>query len=163
LSKEGGNIGSQSLYTMWNHIGTTMGKLGQTSSPFYQSTIGSVQATSVQMSGAFGRGNYNAAIVSLTARQWRGLTINTNFTWSRYPLFVYTDGNISDESLGQGNPSSGSLSTNAVLLSPYNGGSSIHRTPGSNGVGTNGYGLNQFSDPSAVYNQFRPFILGLDG
>jgi len=242
IAKEGnngtGNFSSQSLYTMWNHIGAAMGALGQTSSPFYQSTIGSTQATSVQMSGAFGRGNYNAAIVSLTARQWRGVTLNTNFTWSRsmgtqfyaqannginpnngydfknwgsygpqpydirfvynlqglyqlpffknqqgfegkvlggwavapfftvksgYPLFVYTDGNISDETLGQGNPNSGSLPTNAVMLSPYGGGSGIHHTAGSNGVGTNGYGLNLFSDPSAVYNQFRPFILGLDG
>jgi hypothetical protein len=233
-----GNFSSQSLYTMWNHIGSAMGKLGQTSSPFYQSTIGSVQATSVQMSGAFGRGNYNAAIVSLTARNWKGVTLNTNFTWSRsmgtqfyaqannginpnngydfknwgsygpqpydirfvynmqglyqlpfyksqqgvigrllggwalapfliirsgYPLLVYTNGNISDETWGQGNPSSGSLGTNAVLLSSYNGGSSTHQTGGSKGVGTNGYGLNLFSDPSAVYNQFRPFILGLDG
>jgi len=242
LAKEGNkgttNFSSQSLYTMWNHIGSTAGKLGMTTSPFYQSTIGSQQATSVQMSGAFGRGNYNAAIVSLTARQWRGLTINTNFTWSRsmgtqffaqannginpnngydfknwgsygpqpydirfvynlqalyelpfykgqhgplgrafggwsvapffivrsgYPLYVYTNGNISDESWGQGNPNSGNNATNAVLLAPYTGGSSIHQTSGSQGVGTNGFGLNLFADPAAVYNQFRPFILGLDG
>jgi Carboxypeptidase regulatory-like domain len=242
LAKEGNkgttNFSSQSIYSMWNHIGSTAGALGMTTSPFYHSTIGSQQATSVQMSGAFGRGNYNAAIVSLTARQWRGLTINTNFTWSRsmgtqffaqannginpnngydfknwgsygpqpydirfvynlqglyelpfykgqhgllgralggwsvapffivrsgYPLYVYTDGNISDESWGQGNPNSGNLSTNAALMSPYNGGSSIHQSSGSNGVGTNGFGLNLFGDPAAVYNQFRPFILGLDG
>jgi len=234
-----GNFSSQSLYTMWNHIGSALGTLGQTSSPFYHSTIGSLQASSVQMSGAFGRGNYNAAIVSLTQRNWKGITVNTNFTWSRsmgtqfyaqannginpnngydfknwgsygpqpydirfvynlqglyqlpfyktqqgfigrilggwavapfftvrsgYPLLVYTNGNISDETLGQGNPNSGSLGTNAVLLSSYRGGSSIHSgVSGSNGTGTNGYGMNLFSDPSAVYNQFRPFILGLDG
>src|SRR5437667_8247137 len=54
---------------------------------------------------------------------------------SGYPLFVYTDGNISDETSGQGNPSSGSLPTNAVPLSAYNGDSCIHTTPGPRGVG----------------------------
>ena len=234
-----GNFSSQSIYSMWNHIGNALGTLGQTSSPFYHSTIGSQQASSVQMSGAFGRGNYNAAIVSLTQRNWKGITVNTNFTWSRsmgtqffaqannginpnngydfknwgsygpqpydtrfvynlqglyqlpfyksqrgfigralggwslapffyvrsgLPLYVYTDGNITDESFGQGNPNSGNLPTNAVLLSSYNAGSSRHTgVTGSNGVGTNGFGMNLFSDPSAVYNQFRPFILGIDG
>lgn len=234
-----GNLSSQSLYSMWSHIGKAAGCAGVSTCAFYNSLIGQQQATSVQMSGAFGRGNYNAAIVSLTARQWRGVTVNTNFTWSRsmgtqffaqannginpnsgydfknwgsygpqpydirfvynlqglyqlpfyksqkglighalggwslapfliarsgYPLLVDTDGNISDETLGQGNPNSGSLPTNAVLLSSYSGGSSLHQgVSGSNGIGTNGIGFNLFKDPSAVYNQFRPFILGLDG
>lgn len=83
---------------------------------------------------------------------------------SGYPLLVYTDGNISDESWGQGNPNSGNLGTNAVLLSSYTGGSALHQSvPGSNGIGTNGIGVNLFKDPAAVYNQFRPFILGIDG
>jgi Carboxypeptidase regulatory-like domain len=234
-----GNFSSQSLYQMWSSIGKAAGCKGVTACSFNNSLIGQQQASSVQMSGAFGRGNYNAAIVSLTARQYKGLTINTNFTWSRsmgtqfyaqannginpnngydlknfgsygvqpydvrfvynlqalyqlpfyknqhgfigralggwsvapfftaksgYPILVFTDGNISDETWGQGNPNSGNLGTNAVLLSPYNGGSSLHgNVPGSNGIGTNGIGLNLFKDPSAVYNQFRPFILGLDG
>jgi hypothetical protein len=250
------NFSTQQLYTMWNHLGGVLGALGQTTSPFYHSTIGSQQASSVQMSGAFGRGNYNAAIVSLTARQYKGFTVNTNFTWSRsmgtqfyaqannginpnngydsknlgsygvqpydirfvynlqglyqlpffknqlgfmgrvlggwsvapfliarsgYPLLVYTNGSISDETWGQGNPNSGSLGTNAVLISPYNGGSSVHgNITGANGTGTNnapagpncptlpatpctGTGLNLFGNPDKVFNQFRPFILGLDG
>jgi len=245
------NFSSQSLYSMWSSIGKATGCKGVATCSFYNSLIGQQQATSVQMSGAFGRGNYNAAIVSLTARQYKGFTVNTNFTWSRsmgtqfyaqannginpnngydstnlgsygvqpydirfvynlqalyqlpfyksqqgfvgrvlggwsvapfliarsgYPLLVYTDGNISDESWGQGNPSSGNLGTNAVLLAPYNGGSSLQgNITGTNGIGTNnqppsascpkctGTGLNLFKDPSAVYNQFRPFILGLDG
>jgi hypothetical protein len=245
------NFSSQSLYSMWSSIGKAAGCKGVTKCSFYNSLIGQQQATSVQMSGAFGRGNYNAAIVSLTARQWRGVTVNTNFTWSRsmgtqfyaqannginpnngydsknfgsygvqpydirfvynlqglyqlpfyksqqgfkgrilggwsvapfliarsgYPLLVYTDGNISDESWGQGNPNSGSLGTNAVLLSPYTGGSSLHQgVTGANGTASNnappspgcptctGTGLNLFRNPDAVYNQFRPFILGLDG
>ena len=245
VSKEGGNIAGQALYSMWSHIGGSAGCKGVATCPFYNSLIGQQQATSVQMSGAFGRGNYNAAIVSLTARQWKGVTINSNFTWSRsmgtqfyaqannginpnngydfknwgsygpqpydirfvynlqslyqlpfyksqkglvgkalggwavapfftmhsgYPLTVYTNGSISDETLGQGNPNSGSLGVNAVLISPYTGGASVHgNVVGANGTGSNndpttgGTGLNLFSNPDKVFNQFRPFILGVDG
>jgi len=234
-----GNFSTQQLYTMWGHIGGAAGCKGVSACAFYNSLFGQQQASSAQMSGAFGRGNYNAAIVSLTARQWKGVTVNTNFTWSRsmgtqfyaqannginpntgydsknfgsygpqpydirfvynlqglyqlpfyksqqgfrgrilggwavapfliarsgYPLLVYTNGSISDETFGQGNPNSGSLGTNAVLLSPYSGGSSLHQgVPGSNGTGTNGIGFNLFANPDKVYNQFRPFILGIDG
>ena len=245
VSKEGGNIAGQALYSMWSHIGGSAGCKGVATCPFYNSLIGQQQATSVQMSGAFGRGNYNAAIVSLTARQWKAVTINSNFTWSRsmgtqfyaqannginpnngydfknwgsygpqpydirfvynlqslyqlpfyksqkglvgkalggwavapfftmhsgYPLTVYTNGSISDETLGQGNPNSGSLGVNAVLISPYTGGASVHgNVVGANGTGSNndpttgGTGLNLFSNPDKVFNQFRPFILGVDG
>lgn len=233
----GGNLASQSVYSLWGDLqdpGTFPGTL------LKNSTIGASQATSVQMSGAFGSGNYNAAIVSLTQRNWKGLTVNTNFTWSRsmgsqfyaqannginpnngydfknwgsygpqpydirfvynlqsvyqlpfhksqqgfvgrivggwgiaplftwrsgYPLFVYTNGNCSDESLGQGNCTSGNLPTNALPLSKYTGGASKHlNVKGSGGVGDAGNGgMNLFANPEAVYNQFRPFILGLDG
>ena len=229
----GGNLTGQNVYSIWGDLASVPGTV------FNNSTIGGSQATSVQMSGAFGRGNYNGAIVSLTQRNWKGLTVNTNFTWSRslgtqfyaqannginpnngydfknwgsygpqtydlkfvynlqslyqlpfyktqqgflgrvlggwavaplvtirsgYPLLVYTDGNCSDETSGQGNCSSGSLGTNAVLLSGYSGGASRHlNVAGSNGVGTGGNGMNIFANPEAVYNQFRPFILGLDG
>jgi len=89
---------------------------------------------------------------------------------SGYPLTVYTNGSISDETLGQGNPNSGSLGVNAVLISPYSGGASVHgNVVGANGTGSNndpttgGTGLNLFANPDKVFNQFRPFILGIDG
>ncbi len=238
LAREGGNgnLGGQNIYQMWTAFENPV---FYPNTKLANSTIGAAQATSVQMSGAFGRGNYNGAIVSLTQRNWKGLTVNTNFTWSRslgtqfyaqannginpnngydfknwgsygpqtydlkfvynlqslyqlpfyktqqgflgrvlggwavaplvtirsgYPLLVYTDGSCSDESSGQGNCTSGSLGTNAVLLSGYSGGASRHlNVAGSNGVGTGGNGMNIFANPEAVYNQFRPFILGLDG
>jgi hypothetical protein len=236
LAKEANNLAGQNVYSIWGDF-QNVTKFPNTT--LLNSTIGAAQATSVQMSGAFGRGNYNAAYTSLTARQWRGLTVNTNFTWSRsmgtqfyaqannginpnngydfknwgsygpqpydirfvynlqalyqlpfykgqhgfvgralggwavapffyirsgYPLFVYTDGNCSDESFGQGNCSSGNLPTNAVLLSKYTGGASRHTgvTGSVNGTPLNG-SMNLFADPQAVYNQFRPFILGVDG
>ncbi len=73
----GGNLTGQNVYSIWGDLEAVPGTI------FNNSTIGARQATSVQMSGAFGRGNYNAAIVSLTARQYKGFTVNTNFTWSR--------------------------------------------------------------------------------
>jgi hypothetical protein len=220
----GGNLTGQNVYSIWGDLAKLPGTI------FNNSMIGAAQATSVQMSGAFGRGNYNAAYVSLTQRNWKGITVNTNFTWSRsmgtqfyaqannginpnngydlknwgsygpqpydlrfvynlqglyeipfyrsqqgfigrvlggwslapfffvrsgYPLSVSTDGNCSDQTWGQGNCSSGNLATNAVLTSPYTGGSSRHTASGGAG--------NLFANPSAVMAQFRPFILGLDG
>ncbi len=73
----GGNLTGQNVYSIWGDLASVPGTV------FNNSTIGGSQATSVQMSGAFGRGNYNGAIVSLTQRNWKGLTVNTNFTWSR--------------------------------------------------------------------------------
>ncbi len=245
-TNENSNIASQSLYTMWSHLGKTA-----PGTPFAGSLIGQAQATSLQMSGAFGQGDYNAGFVSLSQRNWHGVTLNSNFTWSRSlgtqfyaqannginpndgydptnhgsfgpqpyditfvfnlqglyqipiyknqsgfvghilggwavapfftwhsgtPELVYTDGNISDETFGQGNPASGSLGTNAILLSPFTAGSSringinVATTASANpdSVATNGNianggtGINMFANPIAVYNQFRPYILGLD-
>jgi hypothetical protein len=69
---------------------------------------------------------------------------------------------------------------NAVALSPYTGGTTVHYGiaggPGSNlvfgaaNVGTKPisssttavYGLNMFTDPAAAYAEFRPCVLGLD-
>jgi hypothetical protein len=232
------NLTTQSLYSLWTHIaGKAPGSV------FANSLIGQNQATSVQMSGAFGHGNYNGLFVSLQSRNWHGLTLNTNFTWSRsmgtqfyaqannginpnngydfknwgsygpqpydlkfvynlqglyqlpfyknqpgivgrllggwsiapfltmrsgFPIIVYTDGNITDETFGQGNPNSGNLGTNALLTSAYTAGSSrlngvtVAANPQGVGLSVNATGTSLFANPVAVYNQFRPYILGLD-
>jgi hypothetical protein len=41
------------------------------------------QLNSIFMETSLGWGNYNGAIVSLTARDWHGVTARSNFTWSR--------------------------------------------------------------------------------
>jgi hypothetical protein len=41
------------------------------------------QFSAIFMNDSLGYGNYNAAFVSLTARDWHGLTALSNFTWSR--------------------------------------------------------------------------------
>jgi hypothetical protein len=90
---------------------------------------------------------------------------------SGLPLEVNVDGDC--QSFGEVNCSSGSTNENALLLSPYKGGNSVHyNVPGSvvmvNGqpvsVGTNTKdNINIFADPASVYAQFRPPLVGLDG
>ena len=57
----------------------------------------------------------------------------------------------------------------APFLVPFTGGNSAHKgslITGTIGTNTNpangGVGINMFTDPTAVYNQFRRLILGLD-
>jgi len=87
------------------------------------------------------------------------------------PLRVlFTQGNCTTcQSFGAvGAPGIASIASDAeqaVLISPYTAGHSLHYgvipaagTPGS----TNPTGLNMFADPAAVLAQFRPCILGVD-
>ncbi len=101
--------------------------------------------------------------------------------WSFAPLFTaqsgvplevnINGGGTSDcQSFGESNCSSDSTTENAVLLSPYKGGSSAHtNVVGTNGVATSGNassggsGLNIFANPAAVYSQFGRLVLGLNG
>lgn len=53
-------------------------------------------------------------------------------------------------------------SENAIPIGPIPS-SGVHRNvPGSNGIGTSGFGVNMFADPAAVFNSVRQPILGLD-
>ena len=55
-----------------------------------------------------------------------------------------------------------------MLAVPYTGGNSAHYNVVATGAGTNGNasaggaGLNMFTNPAAIYSEFRPLILGLD-
>jgi hypothetical protein len=89
---------------------------------------------------------------------------------SGQPLRVlFTQGNCTTcQSFGAvGAPGIASISSDAeqaVLTGPFAGGHSLNRgVTGSNGIGTNNTGgLNMFSDPAAIYAQFRPCLLGVD-
>jgi hypothetical protein len=70
------------------------------------------------------------------------------------------------QAFGEASPPA-SVSTNeenAVFASNYSGGSSSHNNvSGSGGIGTNNpSGVNMFSDPAAVFAEFRRCILGID-
>jgi hypothetical protein len=93
---------------------------------------------------------------------------------SGVPLEVNVDGDC--QGFGEVNCSSGSTNENAILMSPYLGGNSVHyNVPGSQinvpgtpnnalvSVGTNTKdGINLFANPGAVYSQLRPPLVGFD-
>ena len=96
--------------------------------------------------------------------------------WTIAPLFTASSGaplqisvgtgsNTNAQAFGEvyGNNNTG-LYENAVGAAPFTGGNSAHNnvTP-SGGVGTSGNsGINMFTNPAAIYAQFRPPVLGLD-
>ena len=97
-----------------------------------------------------------------------GWTISPLFTaQSGVPLqiSVGTGSNTNAQAFGEvyGNGNSG-LYENAIPIAPFTGGNSSHNnvTP-CNGVGTSGNsGINMFTNPCGVFNEFRPPILGID-
>jgi len=193
----------------------------------------------VGMNASVGYGNYNGLFISVKTQDWHGVTMQSNFTWSKalgtgaevqatseatppdpfnlrngygyqafdrrfvYNLFfvwqpnyyksqsgfvghvlggwtiapVFTAGsglplilgtiNGGGQAFGEGDSSNFfgyGFSENAIPLSPANvgQGSAHYNTPGTNGVGTGGFGVNIFSNPEAALNNVRQPILGLD-
>ena len=98
---------------------------------------------------------------------WRIAPIFT--AHSGYPLAV--GNNSGSQSFGE-TQTGGTQGDNAVLDGPYTGGTNAHyniNIPNSaSGAGVNGNvvnggnNINMFSNPAAVYNEFRPCILGFD-
>jgi hypothetical protein len=98
--------------------------------------------------------------------------------WTFSPLFTAQSGSGIEPSYSEINctacqafgevgntaASDSSIAEGAVGLMPYTGTTTAkYGVYGSNGVGTkNPYGINMYSDPSAVIAQFRPCVLGFD-
>ena len=90
--------------------------------------------------------------------------------WGLAPLFTAQSGfpqivdvNGDCQSFGEGRCSN-TTNENAVLIGSIPGMSSHHDVT-SSGAGSSGNstGLNAYGDPQAVYSQFRPLVLGVDG
>ena len=242
VSKFGASIKATQVYSLWQSLSSANGwTLNRTllSSPSLGTGI-NAQLTAFELINSLGYGNYNAAFVKLTTKDWHGLTTSSNFTWGRAlgsgsvvqasssvttinpwnlgyaygpqpfdvkfvysllmlyqppvfrdqkgfigkvlggwsiaPLFtaqsglpleisVGTGSNTNAQAFGEvyGNNNTGNYE-NAVAVAPFTGGNSAHTnvTP-CNGVGTSGNsGMNMFSSPCAIYNEFRPPVLGVD-
>jgi len=242
VSKFGASIKATQVYSLWQSLSSANGwTLNRTllSSPSLGTGI-NPQLTAFELINSLGYGNYNAAFVKLTTKDWHGLTTSSNFTWGRAlgsgsvvqasssvttinpwnlgyaygpqpfdvkfvysllmlyqppvfrnqkgfigkvlggwsiaPLFtaqsglpleisVGTGSNTNAQAFGEvyGNNNTGNYE-NAVAVAPFTGGNSAHTnvTP-CNGVGTSGNsGMNMFSSPCAIYNEFRPPVLGVD-
>jgi hypothetical protein len=95
-----------------------------------------------------------------------GWTIASLFTaQSGAPVSVTYLPSSPYQAFGQSSSSSVNANTErAVFAKDYTGGNRTHlNVAGSSGVGTNNpYGVNMFSDPAAIYSQFRPCVLGID-
>jgi hypothetical protein len=90
VDKEGGpsgNLASQSVWSLWSDLdnggfnfGRTMLNTPITGSPFGANG----QLTSgVGVNASVGTGNYNAGFITLKMSDWHGLTLQTNFTYSK--------------------------------------------------------------------------------
>ncbi len=124
---------------------------------------------------------YNLSIVySPKIFRGSGLLHNVLGGWTFAPLFTAQSGtplevNISGggtnncQSFGESNCSSDSTYENAVLVSPYTGGTSLHSNVTSTtsvasagNPSKGGSGLNRFANPQQVYNEFGRLVLGLN-
>ena len=254
-----GNLSSQNVWSLWSDLDAGVGcPKGGCSSPngggdgfnFARTMMntplncptgteigcGGQLSSGVGINASIGHGNYNGAFATVKMTSWKGVTMQSNFTWSKalgtgsvvqatsadtaadpfnlnvmygkqafdrrfvYTMFVVYQppffkgqsgvlghvlggwtfaplfaagggqplpvGTInSGGSFGEGDSvafAANGNTENAVPITPYRGGNSIHYTQGSNGVGTGGLPVNLFANPEAVYNNFRNPILGLD-
>jgi hypothetical protein len=79
-------IVSTQVYNLWSALNAAPSwTLGRTllASPAVNGGNVGTQLTSYEMASSVGFGNYNAAFLRFTSRDWRGLTVQSNFTWSR--------------------------------------------------------------------------------
>jgi hypothetical protein len=97
LNTNGGNFGLAQVWQLWSDIDSGAGcgsncggqgfaTLGNTMMNTVQGPFngGSPQMTSgPAINASVGYGNYNAGFVSLKMADWRGLTLQSNFTWSK--------------------------------------------------------------------------------
>ncbi len=236
-----GNIEIANLWSLWSDLdngGFNFPRSMMNTPIPGQPMGGSGQLTSgVGVNASVGYGNYNAGYVTVKMSDWRGLSMQSNLTWSRalgtgaevqatseatppdpfnlrtgyglqafdrplvfnmffvyQPSFykgqhgvvghllggwtfapVFTAGsglpmtlgtiNGGGQAFGEGdsvNFFGYGVSENAIPIGQLPSVGVHYNVPGSNGVGTSGYGLNLWSDPAAVYNSVRQPLLGLD-
>ncbi|HEY2017715.1 MAG TPA: carboxypeptidase regulatory-like domain-containing protein, partial [Bryobacteraceae bacterium] len=85
-SKQATNIKTTQVYSMWAALNAAPSwTLGRTllSSPALPGGNVGQQITALELSTSNGFGNYNAAFLSFTAKDWHGMTARSNFTWGR--------------------------------------------------------------------------------
>jgi hypothetical protein len=96
VANEGGNLATAQVWSMWSDLDGGVGcgaacngqgfLFGTT---MMNNTNPAIGGTSPQMTsgpavnGSYGFGNYNGGFVSLKMADWKGLTMQSNFTWSK--------------------------------------------------------------------------------
>ena len=84
VTKEFANFQSQNVFALWSDLdnGGGAGSMGFNFPHSMMNTAGQV-TSNVAMTTSRGHGNYNAAYATLRMSDWRGLTLQNNFTWSK--------------------------------------------------------------------------------
>ena len=86
VANEGFNLANAQVWSMWSDLDAAGFNFGTT---MMNNTNPAIGATSPQMTsgpadnGSFGFGNYNGGFVSIKMADWRGLTAQSNFTYSK--------------------------------------------------------------------------------
>ena len=95
LNTNGGNFGLAQVWQLWSDIDSGAGACGNTCGGQGFATLGNTMMNTTQgqygpqmtsgpaINASVGYGNYNAGFVSLKMADWRGLTLQSNFTWSK--------------------------------------------------------------------------------
>ncbi len=133
-----------------------------------QSTSGFTPVDAFNLHNQYGPQPFDTRVVYNTYMVWepawykgqKGVVGHLLGAWKFTSIFSAQSGlplevNVGNDcqAYGEVNCSSGSTNENALLLSPYKGGNSVH------GTGTS---LNLFSNGSAEASQFRPPLVGFD-
>jgi Carboxypeptidase regulatory-like domain len=88
VANEFGNFQSQSVWTLWSDL--DRGGVACAPSvpcgfnfPFSMMNTAGQMSSNVTTSTSFGHGNYNAGFITFKMNDWRGLTLQNNFTYSK--------------------------------------------------------------------------------
>jgi hypothetical protein len=238
-----GDASTTSAGDFWNYMAKQNGwTLGRTTPASPSAAIPSGQMSGLFYDSSTGKANYNALYVSFTTKNYKGVTLHSNFTWGRAlgtgnqsqatssytvvdpwhinqsmygpqffdykaiysltmvwqdpyfrtqkglighllggwtvaPIYTFHSGaplavgNDSNGSQSFGETTQGGTNDNAVLAGKFTGGNSAlynQTVTNADGVGVNsnvangGQNLNMFSNPAAIYAEFRDCVLGFD-
>src|ERR1035438_9770983 len=81
-SNEGGNIAVQNVWNLWSDLDNGGTAPGFNFAHSMLNTAGQL-SSGVAVNASIGYGNYNAGFLSLKMSDWKGLTMQSNLTWSR--------------------------------------------------------------------------------
>ena len=78
-SKQKNQITGTQVYTLWSQLSNANGWILPRTLP----SSAPAQTANIYETTSLGFGNYNAAFLSLTLKDWHGVTARSNFTWGR--------------------------------------------------------------------------------
>jgi len=77
-----GMLQSQSVFSLWSLLDTGGTAPGFNFPVSMMNTAGQI-SSNIAMTTSLGHGNYNAAFATVKFNDWRGITLQNNFTWSK--------------------------------------------------------------------------------